>query len=205
MRSLRFLNLLLLSVLVGSATLMFAQDEKPQDKPAQQEEAKPQPKQDEAKPARSQDAQPSKEEPKDDKRAQEPAHEDHPMPADHAREGQDHPVQQQAHAQPAGKGGHIPDDKFRANFGRSHTFTAQTVIVSGQPQFRYGGYSFELVDVWPVRLGLHRHVLYRLYRWGVLPLRSAPPRCSHRRFRGHVTEEMTVGQGFMDETHSQGA
>jgi len=23
------------------------------------------------------------------------------------------------------------------------------VIVSGQPQFQYGGYSFELIDAWP--------------------------------------------------------
>ncbi len=46
--------------------------------------------------------------------------------------------------------GHIPDDKFRAHFGRGHTFTARTVIVQGQPQFQYGGYSFQLVDAWPV-------------------------------------------------------
>lgn len=159
MRTFRFLNLTILSVLVGSAALVYAQDEKPQeDKPARQEEAKPQPKQDEAKPARPDEAKPPKQEEKqqDDKRMQEQSHEqampnrqDHPeQPAEHAREGQDHP--QQAHAQPGGKGGHIPDDKFRAHFGHSHTFTAKTVIVAGQPQFQYSGYSFQLVDAWPV-------------------------------------------------------
>jgi hypothetical protein len=147
MRTFRFLNLAILTVLVGSAALVYAQDEKPQDdKPARQEEAKPQPKPDEAKPAaRPDEAKPSKQEEKqDEKRTQEQSH-DQAMP-----ERQDHPAQQQAHAQPAGKGGHIPDDKFHAHFGRSHTFRAQTVIVSGQPQFQYGGYSFQLVDVWPV-------------------------------------------------------
>lgn len=146
MRTFRFLNLAILTVLLGSAALVYSQDEKPQDdKPARQEEAKPQPKPDESKPSRPAEAKPSNQEQKqDEKRGQEQSH-DHAMP-----DRQDHPEQQQAHAQPAGKGGHIPDDKFRAHFGRGHTFRAQTIIVSGQPQFQYGGYSFELVDAWPV-------------------------------------------------------
>jgi len=51
---------------------------------------------------------------------------------------------------PASKGGHIPDDKFRAHFGHGHTFVAKTVIVEGRPQFQYGGYSFQLADAWPI-------------------------------------------------------
>jgi hypothetical protein len=59
-------------------------------------------------------------------------------------------TRQDAHARPAGKGGHIPDDRFRTQFGRSHTFVAQRpVIIEGQPRFQYGGYSFILVDPWP--------------------------------------------------------
>jgi len=55
------------------------------------------------------------------------------------------------HARPAGKGGHIPDDKFRSNFGRGHTFhVSRPVIVNNQPTFNYGGYSFIMVDPWPV-------------------------------------------------------
>ena len=57
---------------------------------------------------------------------------------------------QSGHARPAGKGGHIPDDKFRAHFGQGHHFNARTIIVQGQPQFQYGGYTFEFVDAWPV-------------------------------------------------------
>jgi hypothetical protein len=164
MRTFRFLNLAILSVLVGSAALVYAQDEKPQeDKPARQEEATPQPKQDEAKPSRPEEAKPSRqdkqERKQDEKRGQEQSHEqampdrqEHPeMQGDHARQGQgqEHPEVQNGHARPAGKGGHIPDDKFRSHFGREHHFSARTVIVSGRPQFQYGGYSFELVDAWP--------------------------------------------------------
>lgn len=143
MRTFRFLQVATLSVLVGGAALAYAQDAKQDDKPARQEEAKPEPKQDEAKP-------PKEEMKQDQKEQATPERQDHPaMQNDHAVQGQDHPAPQAAHAQPAGKGGHIPDDKFKAHFGHSHTFTAKTVIVQGQPQFSYGGYSFQLVDAWP--------------------------------------------------------
>lgn len=48
-------------------------------------------------------------------------------------------------------GGRIPDDKFRASFGREHHFhVSHPVVVSGgRPQFAYSGYNFVLVDVWP--------------------------------------------------------
>src|ERR1700690_4001666 len=53
-------------------------------------------------------------------------------------------------ARPAGKGGHIPDDKFRSSFGRSHTFPpSRPTMVNNQPTFIYGGYSFIMVDAWP--------------------------------------------------------
>lgn len=157
MRVLRFLNLLVLSTLVGCSVLAFAQDEKRQDdKPAQQEEAKPQPKQDDAKPMKQDEAKPmhqdeakpskdEKQEMKQDQKRDEPMSHDQAMP-----EKQEHPAMQSNNAHPAGKGGRIPDDKFKAHFGRSHTFRAQTVIVAGRPQFQYGGYSFQLVDAWPV-------------------------------------------------------
>jgi hypothetical protein len=186
MRAFRFLNLTILSVLVGSAALVYAQEEKPQeDKPARQEEAKPQPKQEEGKPARQEEAKPSKQDQQmqkqqDEKRGQEqatpnrqerpgtqderapqgqgremqgehaPQGQEHPqMEGDHAGQGQGRPQQRAENGKPAGRGGHIPDDKFRSHFGREHHFNARTVIVSGQPQFQYGGYSFQLVDAWP--------------------------------------------------------
>jgi len=58
------------------------------------------------------------------------------------------------HARPAGKSVHIPDEKFRANFGREHTFPVtrvvhETTIVPGRTQFPYGGYTFVILDPWP--------------------------------------------------------
>ena len=162
MRALRFFNVAVLSVLVGSAALVYAQDEKQQeDKPAKQEEAKPQPKQDEAKPARPNEAKPSNQDKQldkqDQKRGQEqsgqqarPEGQERPeMKNNNNKQGQERPEMQGNSARSGGKGGHIPDDKFRAQFGHGHHFRAQGVIVSGQPQFQYGGYSFELVDAWP--------------------------------------------------------
>jgi glucan-binding YG repeat protein len=48
-------------------------------------------------------------------------------------------------------GGRIPDDRFRAHFGRDHGFRInRPVMVSGYPRFQYGGYWFGFVDPWPV-------------------------------------------------------
>jgi len=56
----------------------------------------------------------------------------------------------QREGRPAGKSAHIPEDRFRSNFGRSHTFVVQRpVVVEGGPGFVYGGYSFVFVDPWP--------------------------------------------------------
>jgi len=158
MRALRFLNVAILSALVGCASFVYAQDEKPtEDKPAKQEEPKPQPKQDEAKPAHQNDAKPAAQDKEQEKQEQKrdqdqtrdqmkPAGQEHPdQPMEHAR-----PEAQAQGARPAGKGGHIPDDKFKSNFGNGHHFRAQGVIVQGQSQFQYGGYNFQLVDAWPV-------------------------------------------------------
>lgn len=55
------------------------------------------------------------------------------------------------HARPAGKSAHIPDEKFRANFGREHKFSiGKPNMVNNQPAFVYGGYTFEIIDAWPV-------------------------------------------------------
>jgi hypothetical protein len=122
MRALRFLNLMILSVSLVTSVFLFAQDEKQQEEPKQEE---PKTKQEEPK---KQDEKMQKQQDKDMKKQA---------------------AQSGGNAHAAGKGGHIPDDKFRAHFGHSHTFRAQTVIVSGQTQFQYGGYSFEFVDAWP--------------------------------------------------------
>jgi hypothetical protein len=46
----------------------------------------------------------------------------------------------------------IPDDRFRAHFGRAHWFrvrSAPILVVDGSPRFQYGGFWFSMVDPWP--------------------------------------------------------
>jgi hypothetical protein len=143
MRAFQWSLIVILSMLVGVSALAYAQDDKSQDEKPRQEEPKPEPKQDEAKPPRQDETKPAKQEKQEAKQKQEQQQEQKES------HGQAKSDEQAAHARPAGKGGHIPDDKFRAHFGRSHTFTAKTVIVSSQRQFQYSGYTFEFVDPWP--------------------------------------------------------
>ena len=168
MQASRFLNLAFVAVVVGCSVLAYAQDEKPQERPMQKEEARPEPrpettpepKQDESKPSKQdkQEAKQDKQEAKQDEKQDQKESHDAMKPQEQERRDQPmdraQPRSQDSgavagNARPAGKGGHNPDDKFRAHFGRGHTFTARTVIVQGRPQFQYGGYNFELVDPWP--------------------------------------------------------
>ena len=62
-------------------------------------------------------------------------------------------AQQHSQAEPAqqaqhGKGGRIPDDRYRANFGQQHRFRVNQADYRNH-RFQYGGYSFGFVDVWP--------------------------------------------------------
>lgn len=118
-------RMLILISLLGTTALIYAQDQRDETTPRQQEDAKPQ-KQDEAKPSRE-DGKPGNQEAKPSKQAE------------HAEQSAQH-VQR----------GHIPDDKFRAHFGRQHTVVInRPVIVEGQPRFQYGGYWFNIIDAWP--------------------------------------------------------
>ncbi len=64
---------------------------------------------------------------------------------------QDERAEPQGERREGKPGGHIPDDRFRANFGREHTFhIGRPVIVEGAPRFHYGGYWFVIAQPWPV-------------------------------------------------------
>jgi hypothetical protein len=86
-------------------------------------------------------------------------HEEHAQeakPAEHAQQQQHaqqaKPAQHAQQAQRVGdnRGGRIPDDRFRAHFGRDHRFRInRPTIVAGYPRFQYGGYWFGFVDPWP--------------------------------------------------------
>ena len=134
--------------------LAYAQEPQDQPKP-RTEEPRPETKreaappahqgQEEAKPSRQDEAKPSKPEKQESPKAEKeskPAHEE---------KGQ---VTQQGRARPTGKSAHIPDPKFKASFGRQHSFTVnqvirQTRVVPGQTQFVYSGYTFVILDPWP--------------------------------------------------------
>jgi hypothetical protein len=56
--------------------------------------------------------------------------------------------QQQAKAEQPAQRNRIPDAKFQANFGREHTFRVSEGDYRNH-RFQYGGYSFGFVGVWP--------------------------------------------------------
>ena len=118
----------------------FGYAQEPEEKP-KQEQQRPE----EAKPSKPEEAKPSKPEmakPEETK----PSRHEHAQPASEAPDQKS----AQAHRGHAGKGGHIPDDKFRASFTKTHTFViSRPVIVENQPRFQYSEYWFEIVDVWP--------------------------------------------------------
>lgn len=173
MRAFRLVNFGILATLIASSAVLYAQDEKPQEnKPRQEEprqqaepsrEARPESRQDEMKPPRQDEAKPARPEQQEqrpgEKRSREEARPTNQEPSrpeagrqESGRQetGRQEAGQQQGRARPAGRSGRIPDDRFRAQFGRSHTFRAQRpVVVEGQPRFEYGGYTFVLVDAWP--------------------------------------------------------
>lgn len=147
MRAFKFLNLAILSALVATSAALYAQDEKPQDDKPKQDEARPADKQDEMKTPRQDEAKPKQDKNEQNKNDQ---REEEKQSRDEMKTDRQEPVPQ-GHARPTGKSVRIPDEKFHAQFGRTHTFHPQRpVVVGGQPRFEYSGYSFVLVDAWPV-------------------------------------------------------
>ena len=143
---------LVLISLCGMSVLIYAQDQRDDVKPPK-DEPRPEatkPSRDESKAARPQEETKTsrQDEVKPPKNEAKPRDEENAKPSKQAEHGE-----QPAHnAQRADgqRGGHIPDDKFRAHFGRQHTVViSRPTIVEGQPRFQYGGYWFTIVDPWP--------------------------------------------------------
>lgn len=155
MRLLTSASIGVLSLLLGIPAVSAQDDAKPR-----QEESKPeQGHQDEMKPPQTpadHDKQEMKQDqnhdlqnqaPKDEKQTKE----EKQQQKDDAKAAKE-AAKQGSHAQPVnGKSGHIPDDQFKAHFGRQHTVVInRPVIVEGQPRFQYSGYWFAFSDPWPV-------------------------------------------------------
>jgi hypothetical protein len=134
----------------------------PEAKPAKQEET--------AKPAKQQEqAKSEKQAPlaKPAKQEQQAKSEKQPQQTEQAKQenhgnagGQQHAQrtaaeQQRQRSEPALRlsarsDSRIPDDRFRSNFGRGHTFRiGNPSMVDGYSRFQYGGYWFGFVQPWP--------------------------------------------------------
>ncbi len=136
-----------LAVLLGMSVPMYAQ----QDEPRQQDERRVEPEGKAAHPQETPDnkrmeqGQPENRQ-ADKDREKENGRNERGMQAAHP----DNRNQHQAEAREGRQGGHIPDDRFRADFGRQHTFRmGQPVMVGEIPRFQYGGYWFVIAQPWP--------------------------------------------------------
>jgi hypothetical protein len=158
-----------LVLMFAMAAPMYAQDE---EKPARPEEKAAQPKEDKAAQPAKEDkaatahqeektAQPARsgdkvaQENKEDKAAQEnkgaPQKPETGKTTQESKQVHETTTTQRTETQTQRTGGRIPDDRFRANFGREHVFVInRPVIVEGAPRFQYGGYWFIIANPWPV-------------------------------------------------------
>jgi hypothetical protein len=171
MKGFRLASTTALVVLLGSSLPGFTQEAEEHAKPRQQEEPA------HAAPSKPQDARPPQREtprPEQGKEQKVPQQEQkgerepdkHPQgnekmqnhdrkpQAEPERRSNDEPRRQMQPAQQgsheARRGGRIPEEHFRAHFGRPHTFVInRPVIVDNRPRFQYSGYWFEIVDPWP--------------------------------------------------------
>jgi hypothetical protein len=140
MKALAVFSTATLAVLLGISAPVYAQ----QDESHPQEEKRAQP---DEKAAHDQDKQEDKRADKDKADKQDNKEKDkHEQEERSARQDEG-----QGQRREGREGGHIPDDRFRASFGREHTFhIGHPVIVEGTPRFQYGGYWFVIAQPWPV-------------------------------------------------------
>ena len=145
MKRIGLISTAVLSLALGVAAPVYAQQEEDKTKPAQQEQKNAQQQdkntQQEQKSAQQQDKNAQQEQ----KNAQQ---------QDRNTQQEQKNAQQQQHPQQAQRsdvnvGARIPADRFKANFGREHSFHVSQADYSNGRRFQYGGYSFGFVDAWP--------------------------------------------------------
>jgi hypothetical protein len=127
-----------LSLTLGAAAPAYAQ----QDQHDQQEEKKVRPSQDEKK------AQPDKPVKPEEKGAQQPEKNAKPEERNAKQPQKEGKPGEPAQRAGDNRNGRIPDDRYKANFGREHTFHVSQGDY-GNRRFQYGGYSFGFVGAWP--------------------------------------------------------
>jgi hypothetical protein len=157
-----FISTAVLSLTLIAAAPMYAQEQheqeeqkaKPEEKKAQPEK----PAKQEERPAAQQEKNSKQEEKnaqqqdKNTKNEEKNTQQQEKLAKQEEKNAQQHtqqarPEQQEQRAGGNG-GGRIPDDRFRANFGRGHTFRVSEGDYRNH-RFQYGGYWFGFGDAWP--------------------------------------------------------
>jgi hypothetical protein len=139
-----------LSLTLGAAAPAYAQqeqhDQQQEQKAQGEKKAQPdKPAKQEQKTAQQQDKN-TKQVEKSAQQQDKNARQEDKSAEQHAQQAQ--PGQQAQRAGGNG-GGRIPDERFRASFGREHTFRVSQADYSRDRRFQYGGYWFGFVDPWP--------------------------------------------------------
>jgi len=152
-----FLSSILALAIAGSPTL--TQEPDPKEKPKQEEPKKqppPKPKQEADEKSKPKPEKPKQEPAPPPKQPKQDERERQKQQKEQAKRENNRPPQEQnaprdnhKQAGAQSKGQRIPPEKFRASFGREHHFR---VARRGEDRrFQYGGYWFEVVEVWPAR------------------------------------------------------
>ena len=131
-----------LSLTLGVAAPAYAQ----QEQHDQQEEQKAKPAQQEEK--KTQGEKTAQQQDKNTKQEEKNAQQQNKNTKQEEKNAQQQHTQQAQRAGGNG-GGRIPDDRFKANFGREHRFRVSQADYSRDRRFQYGGYWFGFVDPWP--------------------------------------------------------
>jgi hypothetical protein len=128
-----------LSLTLGAVAPVYAQQEQHE----QQEEQKDKPaKADEKK------VQPEKSAKQEEKA--EPQAEKNAKPEEKSAQQEKNAKPEERNAQQERRAsGRIPEDRFRANFGREHTFHVSQADYTRDRRFQYGGYWFGFAQPWP--------------------------------------------------------
>jgi flagellar biosynthesis GTPase FlhF len=166
MKATGIISIAILSLLLGTAALTYAQQD--QDKPAAQDEKAQKDKsaKQEDKNAKQQDKnnttqreknaqQQDKNNTKQEEKSAQQQDKNNRQEKNNAQQQnrnnnkQDEKNTQQAQRAGGNGRGRIPEDRFRASFGREHSFRVNQADYSRDRRFQYGGYSFVFVDEWP--------------------------------------------------------
>jgi hypothetical protein len=133
MRLIGLIGTTVLSLMLGASVPAQAQDQHDQQEPTKEKPA-------EQKEKKTQTEKPARQE---DKGAQT---ERNAKPEPNiAERQQSEPGKQAQH----NEGKRIPDERFRANFGRDHRFRVSEADYRRDRRFQYGGYWFGFVQPWP--------------------------------------------------------